>query len=307
VSNGTKIEWTDETWNPVTGCSKVSQGCKNCYAERDWNRLSANPKTVYWGRKFTDVEEHIDRIMQPLRWTRPRMIFVNSMSDLFHEDVSNYFISEVFATMALAPRHKFQILTKRPERMRAYMLEVSAALKLAMPPKFAQSIASAMSHPEALHEWPLENVWLGVSVENQKAADERIPILLDTPAAVHWASLEPLLEAVDVSEFIPGVRWFDSDFPMEGTLDWVVVGGESGPGARPMHPDWARSLRDQCAGAGVPFLFKQWGEWAPAHPELLGVMPVVHEFDDGTAVGKFGKKAAGRMLDGVEHNGYPEQ
>jgi protein gp37 len=317
MANGTKIEWTDETWNPVTGCSKVSQGCKNCYAERDWNRLSANPKTVYWGRKFTDVEEHIDRIMQPLRWTRPRMIFVNSMSDLFHEDVSNYFISEVFATMALAPRHKFQILTKRPERMRAYMLEVSAALKQAIPPKFAQSIASAMSHPEALHEWPLENVWLGVSVENQEAADKRIPILLDTPAAVRWISAEPLLGPVDLTGLrnpggeatFPGFnalhRWTNGK--RTTGIDWVVVGGESGPGARPMHPYWARSLRDQCAAAGVPFLFKQWGEWAPAHPELLGIMPTVHEFDGGAVVGRFGKKAAGRVLDGVEHNEYPEQ
>lgn len=308
MSDGTKIEWTDATWNPVTGCAKVSQGCKNCYAERDWKRLSAMPQTVYFGRKFTDVATHNDRLGQPLRWKRPRRIFVNSMSDLFHLDVPDDFIERVFAVMAHAKQHTFQVLTKRPDRMR----------------HVARYIAD-------INGRPLPNVWLGVSVEDQETADERIPILLDTPAAVRWISAEPLLGPINLHE----------------RLDWVVAGGESGPNARPMHPDWLRSLRDQCNAAGVDFLFKQWGEWHTKAFLTSTGEPVFRQFDSFqhwvnkartwvnggicldkngaelknggdmmrarnedrfpvTIMHRVGKRAAGRLLDGRTWDEYPE-
>lgn len=296
MSDKTGIEWTDATWNPVTGCSKVSQGCKHCYAEREWPRMT-KLVPAYAGREFTDVRTHADRLDQPLRWKKPRMIFVNSMSDLFHEDVPFEFIDSVFAAMELSPQHTFQVLTKRPARMRDYMLD----------------------YRKHLH--PLPNVWLGVSVEDQAAADERIPLLLDTPAAVRWISAEPLLGPVDLTRVMRTPKhseWTYCDNALTGmhstkqgqyqgnSLDWVVVGGESGPKARPMSPDWARSLRDQCAAAGVPFLFKQWGEWLPMLGQIEGV-PVKQktETPDGWVMGWAGKKAAGRLLDGVQHDGYP--
>lgn len=275
-----KIEWTDETWNPVTGCTKVSQGCKHCYAEREWARLSANPKaTAYFGRSFGDVQCHPERLEQPLRWKRPRRIFVNSMSDLFHEDVPVDFIAQVFDAMARCPQHTFQILTKRAARMQFLMWSEL--------------------------DWkPLPNVWIGVSVEDQSTADERIPLLLQTPAAVRWVSAEPLLGPVDL-------EFGEIDIALEkdgfgnsailGGIDWVVVGGESGPKARPMHPDWARSLRDQCAAVGVPFLFKQWGEWATGANGDYSQ----HKWVDGSVSYRCGKKASGRLLDGVQHDGYP--
>lgn len=295
MSDKTGIEWTDATWNPVTGCSKVSQGCKHCYAEREWPRMTKLVPS-YAGRDFTDVRTHADRLDQPLRWKKPRMIFVNSMSDLFHPDVPFEFLDSVFATMELAPQHIFQVLTKRPERMRDYMLEIRK------------------------HRSPLQNVWLGVSVEDQATADERIPLLLDTPAAVRWISAEPLLGPVRLSglfglitddedvridalngTFITS-RYQEEPTPLGARIDWVVVGGESGPNARPMHPQWARDLRDQCAQAGVPFLFKQWGEWGPNwYNDDAGQKIEGSEWMD-----RMGKKAAGRLLDGIQHDGYPE-
>ena len=239
----TDIEWTDETWNPVTGCTKVSPGCDHCYAERVTERF-------HGPGSFERVVLHPDRLDKPLRWRKPRKVFVNSMSDLFHEQVPDTFIGLVWQVMAETPQHTYQILTKRHARMRSF-----------------------------LNRWPdpLPNVWLGVSVEDQKWADIRIPALLDTPAAVRFLSCEPLLGAVSLT------RWLHGGFGVAGPwpdLDWVIVGGESGPGARPMRPDWARSLRDECEAADVPFLFKQWG----------GIRP----------------KAGGRELDGRTWDEYPE-
>lgn len=281
MGDNTGIEWTDATWNPVTGCAKVSQGCKHCYAERDWGRLQHLP--AYAGRAFTDVRTHADRLDQPLRWKKPRRIFVNSMSDLFHPDIHEDFIGMCFRTMARAPQHTFQVLTKRAERMQSLLTH----------PKMRGYVESVTP------QWPLPNVWLGVSVEDQAAADERIPLLLDTPAAVRWISAEPLLASINLAEH--GLHGGP------GQLDWVVVGGESGPKAWPMHPAWARSLRDQCAAAGVPFLFKQWGEWAPDAAHGIAYEGVCCNWggDYDNAVERVGKKLAGRLLDGVLHDGYP--
>lgn len=359
MADKTGIEWTDATWNPLRGCSRVSEGCRHCYAEGVAKRFSG-PGLPYegliakggqWNGQIKLVPELLD---QPLKWSRPRRIFVNSMSDLFHENVSENYVARVFDVMARAPQHTFQILTKRPDRMK-WVVEWIGRLW--------ERDEEASRLP-----WPLPNVWLGVSVEDQATANARIPLLLETPAAVRWISAEPLLAAVDLSRWMdptgvtcmdvcPDDRYVDQDSyeqmnvhghmePIcqhcgavaswtgyDDGIDWVVVGGESGREARPMHPDWALSLRDQCAAAGVPFLFKQWGEWAPAdretcslsvssgyiHPTLpnlpkpperrpLGIGYGPHELEElGCAyIAKVGKKAAGRLLDGVQHDGYPE-
>ena len=214
MATGSKIEWTDATWNPVTGCHKVSPGCKLCYAERLARRLKATGMFKY--RNGFAVTMHPDTIEIPLRWRKPRTIFVNSMSDLFHHQVPDQFVRDVFAVMERAHWHRYQVLTKRPERV--------AALNDALP-------------------WPAQ-IWLGVSVESARYVN-RIDLLRQSGAAVKFLSLEPLLEP------LPGLN-------LDG-IDWVIVGGESGPGARPMTADWARDIRDQCVAAGVPFYFKQWG------------------------------------------------
>lgn len=321
MADKTHIEWTDATWNPVTGCAKISAGCKHCYAERDWARLSANRQTRYFGRAFTDVQCHHDLLDLPLRWKRPRRIFVNSMSDLFHPNVSDQFITDVFRTMARAHQHVFQVLTKRPERMRRLLSGYEF-----------QDAVTDNAHECADWPWPLANVWLGVSVEDQATADERIPPLLQTPAAVRWISAEPLLGPVDLERPRPGPDLDQGHgakicqpWLIQSGIDWVVVGGESGPNARPMHPEWARSLRDQCAGAGIPFMFKQWGAYAPGeHGHQVPMrnwreIPYgstdarrVRLFGDEAAeahqlMAKVGKKAAGRLLDRIEHNGYPDE
>jgi protein gp37 len=296
MSGNSKIEWTEKTWNPVTGCSKVSQGCKHCYAEREFPR-------VYPGRAFTDVRVHEDRLDAPLHWRKPAMIFVNSMSDLFHPDVPDAFLCSVFKVICEAKQHNFQVLTKRPTRMREFLSRWDSMTR-----DFG---------PLWPYTWPRHNVWLGVSIEDQATADERIPLLQQTPAAVRWVSYEPALGAVDLER-----GGFSLLSPMKspsGTqwpgLNWVVCGGESGPKARPMHPDWARSMRDQCQAAGVPFFFKQWGEWVEREMarSLIG--------DDSVARAKagtyctlgqeffhrVGKHAAGRLLDGVKWDDYPER
>lgn len=273
----TSIEWTERSWNPIVGCTKVSPGCAHCYAETMARRLKAMGRPEYqdaingngkWTGRVTLVPERLD---EPLRRKKPTVYFVNSMSDLFHEDVPDEFIYQVFARMILGSQHTYQILTKRPQRA----LNWFETFK-----------------PEARTnnvEWPLSNVWFGVSVENQKAADERIPYLLQTPAAVRFLSCEPLLGPVDISEWLPSTQELTLGFlgnhnpifrKATDCIGWVIVGGESGPHARPMHPDWARAIRDQCQVAGVPFFFKQWG----------GV----------------NKKSAGRLLDGREWQEMPE-
>ncbi|GMA52034.1 hypothetical protein GCM10025857_33910 [Alicyclobacillus contaminans] len=283
------IEWTDATWNPVTGCSKVRFGL----TEKPWTAPNA----------AVNVKLHPERLYEPLKWKKPRRVFVNSMSDLFHEQVPDEFIIQVWETMAGAPHHVFQILTKRPERMMNWVK------------KYGTHVITG--------EPALKNVWLGVSVENQKAADERIPLLLQTPAAVRFLSCEPLLGPVDLSAYKPfDGECYCQDRPNgckprfaigcpETAIDWVIVGGESGPHARPMHPDWARSLRDQCQQAGVPFFFKQHGEFSnPSasgiHLNDVGDKPL-YQFDDGISVWRVGKKKAGRMLDGRTWDEYPER
>ncbi|RJO64977.1 MAG: phage Gp37/Gp68 family protein [Candidatus Omnitrophota bacterium] len=342
-----KIEWTDVVWNPVTGCNKVSRGCKHCYAETIANRFWAKqyPQNADGSpRRFTDVRLHPERLDEPLRLKTPRRVFVNSMSDLFHETVDRHFIADVWRVMEKTPQHVYQVLTKRSERMWHWVTGY------------------------ALYDKPLPNVWLGVSVENQQAADERIPWLLQTPAAVRFVSCEPLLGSVDFSSIgsvgmgqcleCAGAgetagHYFSPDGvgvcgscggsgeDSNAVLDWVIVGGESGPGARPMHPDWARSLRDQCQAGGVPFFFKQWGEFGSTGTNLLTDEPVFLQYQNYdhwtqkywmakddilldatgermlnggmikvaippfTIMRRVGKRAAGRLLDGREWNEFP--
>lgn len=333
MADNTHIEWTDATWNPVTGCSVTSPGCTNCYAMKlAGTRLAHHPsragltQDTKAGPVWTgEVRLNEDWLTQPLKWKRPRRIFVCAHGDLFHKNVPDEWIDRVFAVMALSPQHTFQVLTKRSARMREYcrfrftegygtggggrlgtILDEIACLGTFDPSK-------------PLH-WPLRNVWLGVSVEDQDRADERIPNLLETPAAKRWISAEPLLGPVDLTNITGAEKSREYGSPVHGWsaiwknnglgrawLDWVVVGGESGPGARPLHPDWARSLRDQCQAAGVPFFFKQVGEWL--HESELGWWPFGDEaIERCQSVGEYyrvGKKSSGRLLDGREWNEVP--
>lgn len=299
------IAWTDRTWNPVTGCTKVSAGCKHCYAEvmakRTFGRLYppvvAHPlpdhirrayDTAYAPgeadmyeraagmrpRRFTDVQTHADRLDAPLRWRKPARVFVNSMSDLFHEDVPDSFIDQVFAVMGLCPQHTFQVLTKRPERMRAYCRD-----------RFGGKVYSVRTPTCGTVCWmaPLCNVWLGVSVEDQATADARIPLLLQTPAALRFVSYEPALGPVDLTA-IRRTRAEGFMRPLDGRfnrIDWVIVGGESGPKARPCDVEWIRAVVAQCKAAGVACFVKQLGANA--------------QDDDGSMHGRY---AAG----GIKHD-----
>lgn len=356
----------------------------------------ASKAGAVWTGKVAPAPDHI--LTEPLRWKKPRRIFVNSMGDLFHEDVPDEWIDRVFAVMALSPQHTFQVLTKRAKRMRAYLsgFECDGARRL----NVADAAGRMMEDGDNAHDevananWPLPNVWLGVSAERQQEANERVPDLLMTPAAVRFVSAEPLLGLIDFNAIcyrdedaeirvnaLTAEAWVDNSdsaaaYSNEADgvtgLDWIIVGGESGPGARPMHPAWARSIRDQCQAAGVPFFFKQWGAWKPTSsvdgywngpdnnkrqfPNSEGVSMLAdgriccRDFTvaehtrrirdriassaravevDHRALEAFhrsideetrqsdnplgyqwmyciGKKAAGRMLDGVEHNGMPE-
>lgn len=346
MGDKSKIEWTDTTWNPVTGCTKVSAGCKHCYAERGWPRLSANPRSRYHGRAFTDVQCHQEKLDEPLHWRKPRRVFVNSMSDLFHEAIPFEFIDQVFAIMACAVQHKFQVLTKRPQRMREYLTSHAAGGRHIW--EAGRNVAMPRGQHKPETGWPFFNIWLGVSVEDQATADERIRLLLQTPAAVRLVSYEPALEPVDFGAFAP-FSWkpiqpkarshlrdvYPHGLPANSLnavlsamrLDWIIAGGESGPNARPSHPDWFRSVRDQCQAAGVAFFFKQWGEWIPrshnhdaiARDGKWGTIISDGEFfktatpfnghdDDGSGEAvmlNVGKKAAGRELDGRTWDEYP--
>ena len=218
MSEKSTIEWTDATWNPVTGCTKISPGCAYCYAEGITLRFKRGGP--YLPGKTT-IKLHHDRLKSPGKWKAPRRIFVNSMSDLFHEEVPFDFVREIFTSMLEYDHHIYQVLTKRPERMLKY-------LEWGEDP-----------------DWP-DHVWVGVSVENQYWADQRIPLLAQVPATVRFLSVEPLLKAVELRDHLKD-------------LQWVIVGGESGHKARPMKPEWATSIRDECLEAKVPFFFKQWG------------------------------------------------
>jgi protein gp37 len=327
MADKTKIEWTDSTWNPVTGCTRVSPGCTNCYI--DWAppfrindrhfRDAAGERSHAIG-STTGVLLHPERLDQPLRWKRPRRIFVNSLSDLFHDAVSDEYIARVFAVMALADQHTFQLLTKRHGRMRSL-------LSSAWFEDQVRALADEMAHE--FITYPLPNVWVGVTVEDQERADLRIPALLETPAAVRFLSVEPMLGPVDIGEWASFGHCPEHDFsggfcvqrkhPGVAHIDWVICGGESGPNARMMQRDWARSLRDQCTTADIPFLFKQWGEWTTNGRLGVGLLddPTREAFGEVVADGKFpshtwrlmyqrvGKKAAGRELDGRTWDEYP--
>lgn len=251
--NTSAIEWTDRTWNPVSGCSHVSEGCWHCYAERFFPR-------AYAGRKFTEVQCHPERLDQPLKIKKPQKIFVNSMSDLFHEDVQFEFIDKVFAVISCCAQHTFQILTKRPARMLEYMNFDNGFGRTGYIWGAAYKIRGIKPQPGKMPPpFPYVNTWLGVSVEDQRTANERIPILLKTPAAVRWISAEPLLGPIDLvrSDEIALLQCVQSGATIERGLDWVVVGGESGPRARTMEISWANAIREQCALANVPFFMKQ--------------------------------------------------
>jgi protein gp37 len=323
MGDKSNIEWTDATWNPVVGCSIVSPGCTNCYAMKMAARIEkmasspmakhVNVQTHYvgttqqsksgavWTGKVALAPDHI--LTAPLRWKKPRKIFVNSMGDLFHESIPDEWIDRVFAVMALCPQHTFQVLTKRAERMRQWMIPARAhsvgmvALEAVLRDHAARDhsmlgagviLVGDIPH---LKNWPLPNVWLGVSCELQQEADERIPLLLQTPAAIRFISAEPLLGPIDLVNIeapdkVEGERWtFDAltngdyytqhdptgESPMtnggdgpyrEHALDWIIVGGESGAHARPFHLEWAIDLLDQCRGPGIPCFIKQLGDAA---------------------------------------------
>lgn len=350
MAGPSKIQWCTDTWNPIVGCSIVSPGCTNCYAMTMAARLEkmasstmaahVKVQTHYagttqkskagavWTGKIARAPEHI--LLQPLKWKRPRTIFVNSMGDLFHESIPDEWIDPVFAVMALCPQHMFQVLTKRPERMRSYLSMARAhpvgleAMGLTFdahtrdPKSTVGSGVILQGDVAHLQKWPLPNVWLGVSAERQQEADERIPLLLQTPAAIRFVSLEPLLGSIDLT----AIKYKDAQgwiHRADQDLDWVIVGGESGRAARPMHYEWACSIRDQCERAQVPFFFKQVGEWAWQGPHNAnsmigpnGIEPRPNQMliegprSGRLLVTRIGKKAAGRLLDGREWNGMPE-
>jgi protein gp37 len=325
-----KIEWTDRTWNPIIGCSKISPACDHCYAEKMAARLATMPQTAdNYGAVVTNREWNgktaliYSALQKPLHWRKPCRVFVGSMTDLFHPSTPTEWIDKVFAIMALTPHITYQVLTKRPERMREYCVNPQSRILDEMERISGERIWCGGF-------WPLPNVWLGVTVENQEYADKRLPILLDTPAAVRFVSVEPMLGAVNLrpylemngficsecgyenlylnkseiktrirklgkpygNEVLPICPDCGADSEWQGwpdTLDWVICGGETGPGARPMHPKWARGLRDQCQAAEVPFFFKQWGKCVDG--------------GNGWTIENRGK--GGRLLDGREHHVFP--
>lgn len=336
----TKIEWTETTWNPVRGCSRVSEGCRNCYAGRLAARFCGATETYtlmrpgelsepeikqgpFWGfatrKGWTGRVELIEsKLEEPLHWRKPRTVFVNSMSDLWHEKLPLRDVAKVYAVMRLAHWHSYQVLTKRPEvRLAAFNS-----------PRFWELVAKAggdiwdKTHsrdPKEAPEMPTPWIWEGVSVEDQATADERISLLLQTPAEVRFVSAEPLLGPVSFRwakwQALKEHPYVNNEYDGLRCLDWVIVGGESGPGARPMDLAWVRSIRDQCVAAGVPFFFKGWGEWLPTGQKLpFGAATMTDPPDEhtpGQPMGqdytyRVGKKAAGRLLDGREWNEMPE-
>lgn len=292
MSGRTRIEWATATWNPMTGCTPISEACEHCYALRMLGRnlpSHSGPEPTF----------HPDRLDVPLHWRKPRRIFVCSMSDLFHEAFTDEQRDQVFAVMTLASRHTFMVLTKRPGRMHRYLLDRQFEIDEARH-ALGRRLEATWSRQQLLsvygrtadewrridEDWPLPHVWLGVTVENQQRADERIPILLDTPAAVRFVSVEPALGAVDLlsiaadhdqyhyTNAMEGYR-LDGDMVEVPKLSWVILGGETGPGARPMQPQWALDVYRQCQAAGVPFFWKQGGTATVPHVSMY--MPEVFE------------------------------
>jgi len=369
----TKIEWTEFSWNPIrarnrdTGkvghfCVHVSEGCRNCYAERMQTRFGNPLRFAAQDQQKVDLFLDEKMLTQPLRWKKPRMIFACSMTDLFADFVPDEWIDRVFAVMAMGYHHTFQVLTKRAARMQAYaggprtpgrIWDVIKSLAPDHSDQFCdwmganpqlcryhqQSVIAGANlgpRPTVLEgtplNWPYPNVWLGVSAEDQETAAARIPDLLATPAAVRFVSYEPALGPVDFTELwanddpdqsvhaLAGLRANRDGSAMYGArLDWIIAGGESGPNARPAHPDWFRRVRDDCAAAGVAFHFKQQGEWAAADVKdgvyisaasacfsLAAKMGQQTRREGDFFFVRVGKKRAGRLLDGVEHNGFPK-
>lgn len=298
----TAIEWTDATWNPIRGCSRVSEGCRNCYAESVAARFSgpgqayeglasfqiigqgtpAERVEPHWRGGIRFIEQHLH---DPIRWKQPRRIFVNSMSDLFHPRMTGEWLAEIFDVMARAPQHTYQILTKRPERM-------LDALRAAGDPDVAPAFENTYGQ-----SWPPANWWFGVSIEDQETASHRLPILAQCPIENTFASYEPALGPVN---------WFETDFA--DTLEWLICGGESGPHARPMHPDWARAARTFCEFHGIPFFFKQWGAWKPNATGRIRDNSTGHitHMKDSAEMARVGKHRAGALLDGVESKEFPQ-
>jgi protein gp37 len=340
------IEWTDASWTPLRArvweiqddgsgkerigwhCEHVSDGCRVCYAETINRRLGTGrdfkPGERYRpereGYHNGEVKLFLDEAMllAPLRWRKPRMIFVCSMTDLFAEFVPDEWIDRVFAVMAMAPQHTFQVLTKRAERMREYLSRIAAEPLRDTILRFAAAMPPSPWPPFDELVFPLPHVWLGVSAERQQEWDERMEHLRATPAAVTFVSAEPLLGPIEARPCRycnhPGniVEWpcracGGRRFELP---DWVIVGGESGPKARPMHPQWARDIRDQCAAAGVPFFFKQWGEWGFTGDVFYAsrdayFWPYTNDGAPGPVSYLVGKARAGRVLDGVTHDAMP--
>jgi len=386
--NQTTIEWCQASWNPATGCGDdvVSAGCRNCYARRLSRRLAGRagyPAADAPGGGSFAVTRRPDRLGEPVGWTKPTRVFVCSMGDLFHAEIPFEYIAAVYGAMCVTPRHTFCVLTKRPWRRKVFKEWVQenkrgychgeggltgncygeqvgingpemaewnrrhkAAVRHYWPqiPDPAETIGDACLSPP----WPLPNVWEGVTVENQAAADERIPLVLETPAAMRFVSVEPMLGAVDLTAWLPRTLTVEQrndlydatrSSPPDGyglavqqaenlpALDWVIAGGETGPGARPVHPDWLRALRDQCIEAGVPFFFKHWGEWAPhnvtdsapwawghgRYADWRGDDYPEHargwhfaKFRGGmTCCARLGRKQTGRFVDGRTWDGAP--
>lgn len=314
-----KIEWTDHTFNGWRGCTKVSPGCANCYAEKlvtqrlngEWGpgrprQLASDAmwrEPLKWDReaaaRIESLRPGMSRVDVPL--SRPR-VFCSSLADWLDHEVPTAWRVRLFALIEATPHLDWLLLTKRPESWDARLLEAAAA---------GSEFARRWLNGEAP-----ANIWIGTSVEDQVRAEARIPELLRIPARVRFLSMEPLLGPVDLeaidydgagrTDALRGVTFTDgrNEPHKHNRIHWVIVGGESGPAARPMHPAWARSLRDECADAGVPFFFKQWGEWAPSqafNPEVGKVY--LHDRDKN--LWKVGKAAAGRLLDGIEHNAFP--
>lgn len=369
MGDKTGIEWTDATWTPIrarnkaTGkvgwhCEHKSEACRNCYAEALNLRLGTKLPFKPGHLKNGDVELFMDSTMlsQPLRWQRPRTVFVCSMTDLFADFVTDEWIDQVFAVMALSPQHTFQVLTKRPARMRGYIRDCGRFL--GRQDKLRSAIAAigggrdAPGVTEAFLRvgggpglWrPLPNVWFGTSAGDQIELSFHLPELLATPAFIHFLSYEPAIGPLDLQEIcagsyfinaLKGFKYHDSPEPSPtesfARLDWVIAGGESGRKARPAHPDWFRSVREQCAAAGTPFFFKQWGEWGPGaeftadisarrayggeiqtllqegKPELKLCIPTRDDDMLGPPLTlyRYGKKIAGAQLDGREHREVP--
>lgn len=312
----TRIEWATDSWNPIVGCSKCSPACDHCYAEKMAVRLAAMGQSRYkvvidgknWNGRLHFDHTTLDSVMH---WKKPRRIFVTSMGDAFHESVPFHWIDQIFDMVRNCPLHTFIILTKRADRMLNYL----ASLEI---DRFD------VVYP---------NVWCGVTICNQQEANEKIPLLLQVPAAVRFVSIEPILGKIDLTT----IKWVDTSYKGRGQcvlhfdalhnnhpdspfnkqkLDWVICGGESGPGARPVQPDWVRSLRDQCKAHDVPFMFKQWGEFAPENAILDDGSPlhdsfrrnaVKHICDNGEYVYRVGKHRTTRTLDGVIHDEYPNR